>query len=81
MADQNSELAKALGYYGQIGITFAAAIFIGLGMGVYADKKFGTEPWLTFLGLAFGIAAGFKTLFEVLIKSKKGEKTPSDGSN
>jgi len=33
-------------------------------------KEMITTPWFTFIGLAFGIAAGFKTLFDILWKAK-----------
>ncbi len=69
-----------LGHYGHIGITFVAAIFIGMGAGIYFDQKVfdgRTAPWFTFTGLAFGIAAGFKSLFDILLRSsrKLEEKT------
>ncbi len=69
MAKLSTEMIHLLGNYGHIGFTFAAAIFIGLGGGIYLDEKVfdgRTSPWLTFIGLAFGIAAGFKSLFDIL---------------
>ena len=56
-----------------IGITFVASIFIGLGGGILRDQKVfdgSTRPWFTFIGLAFGIAAGFKSLFDLLKREK-----------
>jgi len=77
MSGVKKELIQLLAQYGNVGFTFVAAIFIGLGGGVYLDQKvFGgdTAPWFTFIGLAFGIAAGFKTLLDILWKNKGKDK-------
>ena len=55
-------LAKA-GRAGGLGFTLAAFIFLGLGAGVYLDKKLGTTPIFTIGLLLTGIAAGFYTIF------------------
>lgn len=71
MSDLRSEMVQLLARYGHLGFTFVACIFIGLGGGIWLDQKIfegRTAPWLTFIGLAFGIAAGFKSLLEVLWK-------------
>jgi len=70
-----------LGHYGHIGITIVAAIFIGLGGGIYLDQKVfdgRTAPWFTFIGLAFGIAAGFKNLFDILLRSSRQMEKKTD---
>jgi len=77
MSDVKREFVYLLANYGHIGFTFAAAIVIGLGGGIYLDQKVfdgRTAPWFTFIGLAFGIAAGYKSLFEILWKNKQQEK-------
>jgi F0F1-type ATP synthase assembly protein I len=77
MSDMKNELVQLLAHYGHVGFTFVAAIFIGLGGGIYLDQKVfdgDTAPWFTFIGLAFGIAAGFKTLLEILWKNKGKDK-------
>ncbi len=73
MSSIKNEMVHLLANYGHIGFTFVACIFIGLGGGIVLDQKVfdgRTAPWFTFIGLAFGIAAGFKTLFSVLWRSK-----------
>jgi F0F1-type ATP synthase assembly protein I len=65
----STEMVSLLGNYGHIGFTFVIAIFLGLGGGIYLDEKFfdgRTSPWFTFIGLAFGVAAGFNSLFQIL---------------
>ncbi len=77
MSDVKKEFVQLLANYGHIGFTFVSAILIGLGGGIYLDQKVfdgRTAPWLTFLGLAFGIAAGYKTLFEVVWRNRRAEE-------
>ncbi|OGR18712.1 MAG: F0F1-ATPase subunit [Desulfobacterales bacterium GWB2_56_26] len=77
MSDVKKEFVQLLANYGHIGFTFVAAILIGLGGGIYLDQKVfdgRTQPWFTFIGLAFGIAAGYKSLLEILWRNKDKEK-------
>jgi ATP synthase protein I len=52
-----------------------AATIIGLGGGYYADRWLGTSPWLTLIGLGFGIAAAFVILFR---SAKAAERALDD---
>jgi F0F1-type ATP synthase assembly protein I len=77
MSDVKKEFVQLLANYGHIGFTFVASIVIGLGGGIYLDNKVfdgRTAPWFTFIGLAFGIAAGYKTLLEILWRNKDKNK-------
>ncbi len=79
MSDVKKEFVHLLANYGHIGFTFVAAILIGLAGGIYLDQKVfdgKTAPWFTFIGLAFGIAAGYKSLLEILWHNK--EKTDDE---
>jgi len=81
MSDFKKEMMFLLGHYGHIGITFVASIFIGMGGGILLDQKVfdgRTAPWFTFIGLAFGIAAGFKSLFDILWKSSRDMEKDKD---
>jgi ATP synthase protein I len=76
MSDVKKEFVQLLANYGHIGITFVSAIMIGLFGGIFLDQKIfdgRTAPWFTFIGLAFGIAAGYKSLLEVLWKNTDKE--------
>lgn len=53
---------KELAYFSSIGLSIAFAIFIGLFVGVYLDRRFETTPWFTLIFLAIGIAAGFRNV-------------------
>lgn len=61
-------LFKNLAMLSSIGIAFVAATFIGLAIGIYLDRYFGTSPWLTIIFLIFGIAAGFKNVYDMIKK-------------
>ncbi len=74
MSDTRNEWVRLLANYGHIGFTFAACIVIGMGGGILLDQKVfagKTTPWFTFIGLAFGIAASFKSLFDILLRENK----------
>lgn len=63
--------ARELAYYSSLGFSVALSIFIGLGIGVYLDKRFDTSPWLTLIFLGLGIAAGFRNIGLAIKKSRK----------
>jgi ATP synthase protein I len=54
---------KALAELSTIGMTMVLATVIGLAGGYFLDRWLGTKPWLTLIGLGFGIAAGFVSFF------------------
>ena len=54
---------KGLAELSSIGMTMVLATVIGLAGGYVVDGWLGTSPWLTMIGLGFGIAAGFVNLF------------------
>ncbi len=68
MSEDRREMVRQLAKYSHVGMSFVFSIFIGLGIGWYLDNKVfdgRTAPYLTFLFLALGIAAGFKNLWEL----------------
>ena len=86
MSDLKNEMIDLLANYGHIGFTFVACIFVGLGGGILLDQKVfhgRTAPWFTFIGLAFGIIAGFKTLLQILwrVKDKNDKNNKNDGKD
>ena len=62
---------RELAYYSSIGFSVALSIFIGLGLGVWLDRKFDTSPWLTLIFLGLGIAAGYRNIGLAIKKSRK----------
>jgi len=49
---------------------------IGMAAGYYADRWLGTSPWLMLLGLMFGIAAGFVSMFRAVKAAERRMKDP-----
>ena len=45
-----------------IGIEMGAALVVGMGIGWFLDRTFGTRPWCLVLFTAFGIVAGFRNV-------------------
>ena len=62
---------RELAYYSSLGLSVALAIFIGVGIGVYLDRRFDTSPWLMFVGLVLGIAAGYRNIGLAIRKARK----------
>ncbi len=62
---------RELAYHSSLGFSVALSIFIGLGIGVYLDRRFDTSPWLTLIFLGLGIAAGFRNIGLAIKKSRK----------
>jgi ATP synthase protein I len=62
---------KELAYYSSLGLSVALAIFIGLGIGVWLDRKFDTSPWLMLIFLLFGIVAGFRNIARAIRRVRK----------
>jgi len=74
---------QALGSVGNVGIELAVSICVGYFGGGWLDDKLGTEPWLRWVGLGFGIAAGFRSLYRLarkyqdqLDRDKSEEESP-----
>jgi F0F1-type ATP synthase assembly protein I len=73
MANLTKEVIRQLAYFGQLGMTFAVCSFIGFGAGYVVDHWVFSGRWsplFMFVGLAFGVAAGYRVLFDVLQRTK-----------
>ena len=71
MSDDRREMFRQLAVYSHVGMSFVFSIIIGFGIGWFLDNKLfngRTAPYLTFIFLAFGIAAGFKNLWDLTRK-------------
>lgn len=66
---------------GTVGIHLVVCTFVGLAAGYYLDKWLDTRPWLTLLFLLFGIAAGFKNIYEETKRLQRAEDKPPDGDD
>ena len=64
-----------LAYVG-LGFELVVPILVGVGLGYWADSRWGTKPWLTLTGALLGIAAGFLNFFRRVIPPKQGGGAP-----
>ncbi len=71
MKEEDRKLVRMIGVLSTVGLTIVFATVIGLFVGLWLDKKFGTSPWLTGLFLLLGIFAGFRNLFIYANKSQR----------
>ncbi len=65
------EIRKLLTDYSTIGMTVAFSIIIGFGIGYFFEHKVFDgkyKPWIMMFGLAIGIAAAFKNLYQLAIR-------------
>ena len=77
------KLWRLAGSTSAVGIEIAAAIAIGYFGGNYLDHKFGTQPWLMYLGLLAGVGAAIKALARVARayrRDLKDEDQPRDSA-
>ncbi len=68
MEEKDRRFIRMLGVLSTVGITMVAATVIGYFLGILVDRMFGTSPWGMIVLLLFGIAAGFKNLFDQVRK-------------
>ncbi|HEY0035829.1 MAG TPA: AtpZ/AtpI family protein [Longimicrobium sp.] len=54
-----------------VGLGFAASVALFLFLGMWADRKLGTAPWLLILGAFIGGAAGFWSMYRRLVVAPK----------
>lgn len=71
MKDDTKKMLKQLGVASTLGFQVAFSIFIGLGIGVWLDSKFGTFPWLALVFMIFGIVAGFLNYYRFIRKQQR----------
>ncbi len=71
MKKETLRTIRELAYFSSVGLSVALSIFIGLAIGVYLDRRFDTNPWLMFVGLGMGIAAGYRNIGLAIKKSRK----------
>ena len=60
-----SNVASALGYLTQLGITMAATVMVGVFLGKFLDGVFNTSPWLLLVFSLLGAAAAIINLFNM----------------
>ena len=71
MKNETLRYLREMAYFSSLGLQVALSIFIGLGIGVYLDRRWNTSPWLTLVGLGMGIVAGYRNIGLAIRKSRK----------
>jgi ATP synthase protein I len=61
------------GDFAGVGLQLAICIIGGLYLGQWLDRKFGTAPWLLFVGVFGGFAAGFYSMYRKLMAAQARE--------
>jgi len=62
---------KGLGRYSTVGLEFALSVIVGLMLGQWLDKKFGTGGWLTLIWFFFGLAAGGRAIYRAAKRAER----------
>lgn len=57
---------RALGVLAGAGTSFVVATAGGALLGYFLDRWLGSQPWLTLIGLALGVVAGFRELLRLI---------------
>ena len=78
MDKETKRSAIQMAYASSIGISMVIAIFGSLFLGVWLDRKLGTDPYLTLLFLLMGIVAGFRNMILLIKRSGTDLKRSKD---
>jgi F0F1-type ATP synthase assembly protein I len=68
--EQREQLKQVLGL-STIGLELALSIALGYFGGRWLDGKLGTGPWLRWIGLGLGLAAGARSLYRVVRRAQR----------
>ena len=68
---EQREQLKQLGSLSTIGLELGLSIVLGYLGGRWLDGELGTEPWLKWIGLALGLAAGARSLYRVVRRAQR----------
>jgi ATP synthase protein I len=60
-----------------VGVEIGLSVGIGLLIGYYMDNWLGTQPWLMFLWLVFGLIAGFRGVMRAVREADRAAETES----
>ncbi|NUO47734.1 MAG: hypothetical protein HOV80_02635 [Polyangiaceae bacterium] len=63
---KTAQVYKGSAGYATVGLEIAFAIALAMFVGSWLDKRFGTDPWLTWTGFGFGVATGVHSVMRAL---------------
>jgi ATP synthase protein I len=73
MRDQE-HMWKLASRYSAVGIEMAVAITVPMLVGVWADKRWGTAPWLLLAGLVIGFGAAAQAVWRVVKLARRDDR-------
>ena len=65
---KHREMFKGLSLLTQIGFSIVACVLLGVLLGKFLDSVLGTSPWLLLVFSFLGVAAAFRSLFDLIKK-------------
>ena len=68
---QRVAVYKGLGGYGTLGLEIVLSILFGMFGGNWLDERYGTGPWLMWIGFALGGAAAVRAVLRAMRLMKK----------
>jgi ATP synthase protein I len=69
---------RVAGTTGAVGIEIVLAVLVGYLGGQWLDHRFGTGPWLKWVGLVAGVGAAIKALMRVVKQYNRSLDQPDD---
>ena len=70
---------RTLGQLSSIGLAFVFALVMGFAAGNWLDTRLGTQPWLTLLGFAAGLAAAVLNVVRTMRTVAADDQPPPAG--
>lgn len=62
-----------------VGLAFAASVALFMFVGLWADRKLGTSPWLLIAGVFIGGSAGFWSMYrKLVVEPRQKDRNPTD---
>lgn len=77
--DRFKMLSQMSGAAATIGMHMVSGIIVGLVIGYYLDKYFGTKPWLIMIFFVLGVMSGFKMVWEDLQRLQRRQAEDREG--
>ena len=62
---------RGLAGYGTLGLEIVLSILFGLFGGRWLDERFGTDPWLGWIGFGFGVGAAVRAVQRNIAQMKR----------
>ena len=69
--DSKKNVVRSMLSYSSLGLEMGLSVAIGVTIGYFLDKYFGTYPYLSIIFMFFGIAAAMKVIYKMAKKMEK----------